>query len=340
MTTPRVSVIVPCYNYGHFLADALDSVAAQTFGEWECIVVDDGSTDTTPEVARRYVERDSRFRYVRQENRGLPAARNTGLRETSAAYVQLLDADDRLAPRKLEIHVGHLDAHPEVDIVYSLVTYFRSDAPDRVQYSMYGRLSRPLWSNVTSNAEARARLEFFNILAPLAPVVRRSIFERAGVFNEAVRACEDWDFWLRCAIAGCEFRYLEANASLAALRTHSSSMSRSSERMIRGLIDAALTFRSTAVGSKWREETLPRVYEMALGVHAVEQRHRRAALRHFRRSIRGPGPLFTRARWSIYGMAACVLPRRAFLWLVTRPMPELALEILRRLSGTARQSPA
>ena len=102
----RVDVIVPCYNYARFLPEALESVLAQTHQDWECIVVDDGSTDDTYEVARRFGERDARIRAVRQDNAGPAAARNHALRLGSGEYVQLLDADDKLADvRAVEEHV-------------------------------------------------------------------------------------------------------------------------------------------------------------------------------------------------------------------------------------------
>jgi len=96
----RVSVVVPTHNYAHFLPVALDSVLAQTYRDWECIIVDDGSTDDTAAVADVYVRRDPRFRYIHQANRGLAGARNTGVRNARGDGIQFLDADDRLLSPK------------------------------------------------------------------------------------------------------------------------------------------------------------------------------------------------------------------------------------------------
>lgn len=328
---PRVSVIVPAYNYGAYLGEALDSVLAQTISDWECVIVDDGSTDDTADVAGRYAQRDSRFRLVRQPNRGLSAARNSGISSSSAAYVQFLDADDKLAPRKLEIHASFLDANPRTDIVYSLATFFRTEEPDKVLYSLHGRLSRPLLQKVSGNAEALARLEQFNIAPAAAMFMRRAVIARAGVFNEAASACEDWDYWLRCAIAGCEFEYVDAGESLAFIRTHAGSMSRSSERMMAGLIDVALTFDQSVVADRWTRPTLPAVYEMAMGVHDVETGSRARGVKRILRAARTASSAMTRARWSVYAAAGCVLPRGLFHRVVTWPMPEAGLELLRRL---------
>ena len=106
---PLVSVVIPCYNQAHFLGEAIESVLAQTYPHLEIIVVDDGSPDNTEEVATRY----SGVRYVQQANQGLAAARNTGLRHSTGAYLVFLDADDRLLPQAVEVGLQQLQAHPE-----------------------------------------------------------------------------------------------------------------------------------------------------------------------------------------------------------------------------------
>lgn len=324
--TPRVSVIVPCFNYAHTLGDALESVLAQTMPEWECVIVDDGSTDHTPRVAAEFAARDPRIRYVRQENRGLAAARNTGLRESTGPYIQLLDADDRLAADKLAVHAAYLDAHSGIDVVIGPATFFRTEAPDEVLYSLHGRLSRPMAPRVESSAEALRLLEHFNIMVAIAPLFRRGVVARIGGFNERLRACEDWDFWLRAALAGATFCFVDHDASLAYVRTHEGSMSRSSVAMMRGLIDAAATFEGPR---------LPNVYTMAGGLGSVvDDRRRLRGARQILTAARRATVTVSRVRWFVYGVAALILPRRLFWWLVTRPMPERGLELLRKLRRT------
>src|SRR5919112_291203 len=106
---PLVSVVIPCYNQAHFLGEAIESVLAQSYPNFEIIVVDDGSTDDTSEVAGRY----PKVRLVRQENQGLSGARNAGLARSEGEYVVFLDADDRLLPEALETGLEYLDAHSE-----------------------------------------------------------------------------------------------------------------------------------------------------------------------------------------------------------------------------------
>jgi len=100
-SNPLVSIIVPCFNYGQFLSEALESLLAQTYPRWECIIVDDGSTDNTKEAVNFYVQKDSRFRYIYQVHRGVSSARNRALKEAAGTYIQFLDADDMLEKDKL-----------------------------------------------------------------------------------------------------------------------------------------------------------------------------------------------------------------------------------------------
>src|SRR3712207_5573157 len=111
--TPLVSVVIPCYKQAHFLGEAIESVLAQSYPHFEVVVVDDGSTDNTSEVAARYPG----VRCVRQDNQGLAAARNSGLAHSKGEYLLFLDADDRLLPHALEVGVERLEAHPECAFV-------------------------------------------------------------------------------------------------------------------------------------------------------------------------------------------------------------------------------
>src|SRR5215212_10726407 len=123
-----VSVIIPCYNQAHFLGEAIESVISQSYKNFEIIVVDDGSTDNTSEVASSYEE----VRLVRQQNRGLAGARNRGLGEARGEYVVFLDSDDRLVSEALEVGVRELEAHPECAFVsghYRAIDAAGSPAP-------------------------------------------------------------------------------------------------------------------------------------------------------------------------------------------------------------------
>jgi len=126
VSAPRVSVVVPLYNLRDFVGEAIESELAQTLRpeDVEVIVVDDGSTDGSSEVAQRY---GSRIRYLRQEDRGLSAARNAGIRVSSAPFLAFLDADDRLHPDKLRAGLEVFDARPNTGLVYSGFHYIDED---------------------------------------------------------------------------------------------------------------------------------------------------------------------------------------------------------------------
>src|SRR5690242_14754403 len=114
MTSPLVSVVIPAYNYGRFVGEAVDSVLAQSYPHVETIVVDDGSQDDTRERLAHY---GNRIRYIYQQNQGLPAARNTGIRHSSGELIAFLDADDTWHPRKLEIQVRCLTDRPDLGLL-------------------------------------------------------------------------------------------------------------------------------------------------------------------------------------------------------------------------------
>ena len=123
----KVSIIVTCYNYAAYLQACLESVLQQSYSNWECIIIDDGSTDHTGKLAKSFVDLDSRFRYVYQQNQGVAVARNTAIELISGDYIQFLDGDDMLQSSKLESQVAFLSHHTSVDIVYGSSRYFYED---------------------------------------------------------------------------------------------------------------------------------------------------------------------------------------------------------------------
>ena len=176
--TPRVSVVVPCYDQGAYLDEAIDSVLAQTFQDFEIVVVDDGSTDpATIRLLDGYAR--PKTRVLRGPNRGLPGARNAGIRATAGEYVCCLDADDVLEPTLLEKSVAVLDARPEVTFVSHWLRTFGDEA----------------WDWTPERCDFPALLDA-NTVNGAAPVRRQALLD-AGLFDEAMRdGCEDWDLWI------------------------------------------------------------------------------------------------------------------------------------------------
>ena len=227
-----VSIIIPCYNYGWLLPETLDSVLAQTHQEWECIIIDDGSTDNTRAVAEQYQELDKRFFYIYQVNGGMSAARNSGLRMAKGKYIQFLDADDLVMPYKLELQSKFLVENPHVDIVYGGVRYFRHG--DRGQLSHSFDMQNKPWMTPLQGQGApilKAVIEE-NQMVTNAPLLTYSVIERVGMFSVKMRGMEDWEFWVRCAASNMHFHYDEDPNSWTLVRVHPTSTSQNHQKMM------------------------------------------------------------------------------------------------------------
>lgn len=201
----KVSVIIPTYNCARFLPEAIESVLAQTYQDFEIVVVDDGSTDQTEQVVARY---QPGVIFIQQENQGPGAARNRGLRTVTGEYIVFLDADDILMPEKLEMQARFLDHHPEVDVVYSNGYYFctRADGSEKkTLFSKQGFLARGLGDP----PESLKILAVQNAFPIHAAMTRTPALLEAGVFDEDIPALCDWDLWYRVAEAH-RFAYLDA----------------------------------------------------------------------------------------------------------------------------------
>jgi hypothetical protein len=212
---PRVSIIVPAYNQARFLGSAIRSALDQTDRDLEVIVVDDGSTDDTREVACGFS--DTRVRYVRQENRGLSAARNTGIRHAHGAFLTYLDSDDQFLPEKLEILLGAFERRPELGFV----------AGEAILVDEEGQ---PLGERFARGVpEEPTEWLLGNPLHVGSVLIRREWQDRMGAFDEALRSYEDWDMWLRLARANCPMSFEPRAVSL--YRFHGLQMTRVGRQM-------------------------------------------------------------------------------------------------------------
>lgn len=179
-TSPKVSVIIPAYNQAQYLPDALDSVLAQTYTNWETIIVDDGSPDNVAEIAARYSGCDSRIKFLHTDNYGLSAARNTGAAHSDGEYLVFLDGDDKIAPEYIENCVKALQSD----------SYIKVAAP---QMQCFG-IHQQIWPVVY---EDYAQLLINNPLYATA-AMRRADFDAIGGYDERMRkGFEDWELWIR-----------------------------------------------------------------------------------------------------------------------------------------------
>ena len=175
---------MPTYNYAQFIGEAIASLQSQTYQHWECLIVDDGSTDSTPDVVAELVNRDARVKSFRQQNQRQAAAKNLGLRHVAGKYIQFLDADDAIEPRKFEIQVAYLESHPQVDIVYGGVRYFTAAGIDETLHSV-DEDNLPWMPEISGRGrEMVAVLLRKNNMVINAALVRREVVNEVGPFDE------------------------------------------------------------------------------------------------------------------------------------------------------------
>lgn len=207
--TPTVSVITPAYNAARFISRAIESVLAQTFPDLELIVIDDGSTDGTPDIVRAY--RDPRIVYLRQSSAGQGPARNRGIRACSGAYVTFLDADDFYLTSKVERQVQFLRTHPQYQVAYCGVLHYFEGRPEVVYRSRERGRSGSLLP----------QLLWMSSINPNAAMIVREVLERAGRFNEVRYYPEEWEMWLKIALAGNQFGYIDEDLVVVEIREQS-----------------------------------------------------------------------------------------------------------------------
>jgi len=211
MPRALISVVIPAFNYGHFVGDAVDSALAQTYRDIEVIVVDDGSTDDTQRVLKRF---GSRIRYVYQNNRGLSAARNTGVRLANGDWIALLDADDVWHPQKTEIQLAAGQSVAGAGLIGSLPADVLPPALDPAP-AIHALSVRDFLLSIRTG--------------PSGTLIRRTCFDAVGLFDESLRSIEDRDMWLRIA---ARFPAVEVVSPCWWYRPHQGQMSRHGARML------------------------------------------------------------------------------------------------------------
>ena len=226
---PHVSVVIPLYQTEAYIEQALGSVLAQTFTDFEVLVIDDGSHDRGPEIARSLA--DPRIKVITQKNRGLAGARNSGILHAKGTHIALLDADDLWEPRKLELHIKQLDGDESIDVSFSASRLIDEAGID------IGLEQKP-------KRHALELVDFFcrnPVGNGSAPVLRRTaldkiafndeVLQRTCWFDESFRQSEDIECWLRLAAgAGCRFAYVDE--ALTLYRVNSGGLSANVEKQL------------------------------------------------------------------------------------------------------------
>lgn len=195
---PRFSIIIPAFNAEATLGETLGSVAAQQFEDWECIVVDDGSADSTYSIAWGFAESDARFRVISQANQGTGGAYNTGVGAAQGEYVVICSADDVLLPDHLTAISNFIDTHTTFDI-FSTNGFIRTESGKR----------EPRYSETQEESSLNLADVISECFYSVGAAYRRSIFDDVGGYRTDVFG-EDYDFWLRAMAAGARHRYVPA----------------------------------------------------------------------------------------------------------------------------------
>lgn len=302
MGEPRVTIVVPCYGQAHFLEECLRSLCAQTEPAWTAIVVDDAAPDGP--AARRVVADlgDPRVRLVRHaENRGLAAARNTGIRASDTPYVLCVDADDALDPRYLERLLPRLEADPALECAFS-------------DLQLFGVLEGHKPHHLPADGEILRG-------QPVPPnaLMARRLWERIGGYDESPTmriGREDWEFYIRAFTAGCRavhvaeplYRYRTAAQSMnVACRAREHVVRRYIYEKHRALFDAAAQGRAVLASGYDRAAAAAAAggapgRMLALAAHALvlrpSWRRTKQTLRAVRLLLRLPGPRMLRERWT------------------------------------------
>lgn len=228
-----ITVIIPCYNQGIYLSEAVASVFDQTHTEWECIIVNDGSTDNTEQVAMEWTKFDKRFHYLKKSNGGLSSARNAGLSNANGEYVQFLDADDMITSTKFSKQLSALNGKPSKTVAISDHYPFDHTTKEFTP-RMY---TPPFLDEQNFKKEIVTEWEFRRSIPPHNLLIPRSILVENNLrFQESLPTHEDWTLW--CQL----FYYADGicfqNDKMALFRMHSDSMSNDRKRMNEGFLAA------------------------------------------------------------------------------------------------------
>lgn len=217
---PSISILIPAYNAARFLAEAIESVLAQTISSWELLIIDDGSIDNTAEIANLYCQKDSRIKLISQINRGVSAARNLAIRLAKGELIAFLDADDKWLPNKLAVHVQYMCAHTNVGISFARAEFLTPNG------SPTGKITTCQLTNL--------KPENFLYTNPTITVsnlvVKRHLFEELDGFSEAINYSEDMEFLFRYSC--CSDSKIEGiDQILVQYRTHATGLSSTLNKM-------------------------------------------------------------------------------------------------------------
>jgi glycosyltransferase involved in cell wall biosynthesis len=308
--SPLLTIVIPAYNVAVFVCAAVESALAQTMTDLEVIVVDDGSTDTTPAVLEDLVHarNDPRLRIVRQQNGGLSAARNTGIRYARGAFIGFLDGDDIWLPQKAKLQINTLQKDETIGISFSHSEYLTEAGQRTGSILLAGKANPSLHDMIRRNHVGNGS----------SVICRRECFEEAGLFSTELRSCEDYEMWCRI-LCLTTYRAALTPEALTLYRLRESSLSFNSTKFVEN------ADRAMALLRREMPNVPTRIFQAGHAEHyriaawkAVSSRRRQDGLQLLIKALR-LRPMLLANDWRALGTAvAIIVPANARIWLARK----------------------
>lgn len=235
------SVVIPCFNQGHFLEQALESILVQNYLYLEVLIINDGSTDNTLKIAEFYTLKDSRLRIITQNNQGLSAARNTGLKYSTGDFIVFLDADDWLEEGYFKSYSATIKEFPDFDLYRCGYAYWSVDKKEKYHTHLPSK-DGFIYPGVLTQ----------NIGACHSILISKSLANQIGDFDTSLESCEDWDYWIRAGKLNAKIKSLPQE--LVAYRYSLDSMSRNAKVMYSALSE--VTIRALKIDQRIPESSI------------------------------------------------------------------------------------
>ena len=250
MPDPLVSIITPVYNGEQYLSEAIESALAQTYKYFELLIVNDGSTDNSASIIKPFLK-DSRVIYIEQKNAGVAAARNTAIKQARGKYIGFLDQDDLWLSNKLEVQIVSLEQNESVALVHSKLDCIDMQS-NKIDYDWDTEVSGYCFDTIFKK----------NRIAVLTVLIRKTIIDEIGLFNEQLSGTDDYEMWLRVTL---KYPISYIDQSLAFYRFHDNNISKNSFKMTileLKTINTILSDHSEALNQITRPNVKTRLYEL------------------------------------------------------------------------------
>lgn len=283
-----VSVIIATYNYARYISEAIYSLQQQTFKDWECIIVDDGSTDNTREVVNEIIKNENRVSYHAIKNSGPSVARNAGVGLSKGNYILFLDADDLLQSDKILSHVTAFALDANLDVAYGDVRYFSDGDKNHDNYFFSLHKNKKQWIPVFSGngRDLESKVLRENIMVTSSPLFKKEALLKIGLFDTVLKKLEDWELFQRMIFANLKLQYIDAENSWVLMRAHQTSYSFNKDGMrsyLLPIFQKNLLCSNVSFGNKLY--LLFRMTEELTDLAILNLRGRKIPVRSYNRSI-------------------------------------------------------